>query len=183
MGFLMDFKTFWDDRFSRYDFVVASDGGWNPAIDVAGWYSLVLGLDGDVVELGGTESKVNHMRMELLAALRGIEQTPPGSDILVITDSAYVQNIVGSWMYLWESKGWKSSTKNLDIIQRLFEICTERSVDVEWVKAHTNIDSGLNNLNRYVDGQVTEIMQKEIVNRGKVRTATELLLERRAGNY
>jgi len=179
----MDFREFWDSTFENFDYVLGTDGGWYPHVNLGGWVCLLLGLNGEVRELSGTE-EANHMRMELLAALTGIEETPEGSRVLLITDSQYVQNIIEDWMFLWEAQGWRrTSIKNQDIIKQLLVECNLREVEILRVESHTKRTEGPYNLNRYVDGRVTDAIQGhiqfQVQQKAKYRKALKNLLQKR----
>ena len=66
-------------------------------------------------------------RMELIAAIKGIEATAVGSAISLHSDSTYLVNTM--------TKGWKRNA-NTDLWDQLDQLTSSRNVNFEWVKAH-----------------------------------------------
>lgn len=116
-----------------------TDGACSGNPGPGGWG--VLFLDGDKAkELKGGEAQTTNNRMELLAAIRALEETGPGTAIEVVTDSQYVKNGVTTWVHGWKRNGWKTSAKkpvkNQDLWQTLDALAEARSVTWSWVKGH-----------------------------------------------
>jgi len=105
---------------------------------------LLRATDGDTVvkerELSGGEADTTNNRMELLAAINALEALARGSEITVVTDSAYVKNGVTTWIHGWKRNGWKTSNKkpvkNVELWQRLDEARARHQVIWKWVKGH-----------------------------------------------
>lgn len=78
-----------------------------------------IGDRAQVVELGGGEAHTTNNRMELTAAIRGLERAvnthetaDDGEQIVVCSDSSYVINGVTKWMAGWKRNGWVTKTKD-----------------------------------------------------------------------
>ena len=105
---------------------------------------MLRATDGDTVvkerELSGGEADTTNNRMELLAAINALEALARGSEITVVTDSAYVKNGVTTWIHGWKRNGWKTSNKkpvkNVELWQRLDEARARHQVIWKWVKGH-----------------------------------------------
>jgi ribonuclease HI len=92
-------------------------------------------------ELWGGESDTTNNRMELTAAIRGLEALNRASSIVLTTDSQYVRKGITEWIKGWKSKGWKNASrqpvKNRDLWERLDELCDTHSIAWRWVKGHS----------------------------------------------
>jgi ribonuclease HI len=118
----------------------ASKGNPGPG----GWGAIVAG-NGKVVELGGSQARTTNNRMELMAALRGLQLAksfPPGPRV-VRTDSSYVINGITKWVKGWQQNGWKTKEKkdvlNKDLWSDLAEAAHGQAVAWEYVGGHVGI--------------------------------------------
>ena len=91
-------------------------------------------------ELSGGERDTTNNRMELMAAIAGIEALRRACDVIVTTDSEYVRRGVEEWMPKWKRNGWltsdKKPVKNRDLWERLDAALVSHSVRWKWVKGH-----------------------------------------------
>ena len=88
----------------------------------------MLRLDGeDDIDLSGGDPDTTNNRMEMTAVVRGLDQTPAGSEVLITSDSSYVINTM--------TKGWKRKV-NQDLWAELDRTVGERHVTWQWVKGH-----------------------------------------------
>nr|WP_198673597.1 ribonuclease HI [Algibacillus agarilyticus] len=80
-------------------------------------------------------------RMELLAAIAGLEVLKEPCEVILTTDSQYVKKGITQWIHGWKKRGWKTAdkqpVKNIDLWQRLDKAVNQHSVDWKWVKGHT----------------------------------------------
>jgi ribonuclease HI len=92
-------------------------------------------------ELWGGEPDTTNNRMELTAAIRGLEALNRASSIVLTTDSQYVRKGITEWIKGWKAKGWKTASrqpvKNRDLWERLDELCGTHNIDWRWVKGHS----------------------------------------------
>lgn len=105
-----------------------------------GGWAYVLMTNGGQREQNGSEARTTNNRMELTAAIKGLEATPPGSLIEVRPDSEYVLKGMTQWKDGWIRNGWRTSTKkdvlNRDLWERLIEVSGQRDVRWRHVRAH-----------------------------------------------
>ncbi|MBI4307935.1 MAG: cyclic pyranopterin monophosphate synthase MoaC [Chloroflexi bacterium] len=91
-----------------------------------GWAAILLG-DGEPQRLAGFERKTTNNRMEIMAAIKGLERTPRDAEVVLFSDSQYL-------IYTM-TRGWKRRA-NLDLWARLDDLASQRRVQWEWVQGH-----------------------------------------------
>ncbi len=89
---------------------------------------------------GGFRLTTNN-RMELLAAILGLEALKEPCQVRLHSDSQYlVRAINEGWAKRWKKKGWhrSGSTKalNPDLWEKLLALCEKHQVEFVWVKGH-----------------------------------------------
>ncbi len=80
-------------------------------------------------------------RMELLAAIVGLEALKKPCDVELTSDSKYLVDAFNQkWIDGWIKKGWvganKQPVKNQDLWKRLLEAKKEHNVKFIWIKGH-----------------------------------------------
>ena len=92
-------------------------------------------------ELCGGEQDTTNNRMELTAAIRGLEALRRRCSVTLYTDSEYVKRGINEWMPLWKTRGWKTANrkpvKNVDLWHALDEASARHDVHWRWVKGHS----------------------------------------------
>jgi len=91
-------------------------------------------------ELSGGEILTTNNRMELMAAIQGLEALKSPCNVSLYSDSQYVLKGIKEWMPNWIKRGWKNSAgepvKNQDLWQRLQQAASIHHVSWHWVKGH-----------------------------------------------
>lgn len=94
--------------------------------------------DHETYTKSGRESCSDSCRMELLAAVMGIESSGE-NEITVNTDSRYVKHGVEIWLPVWELNGYitasNSQAKNRDLWEKMSELLKNKKVYWKWVKS------------------------------------------------
>jgi ribonuclease HI len=90
---------------------------------------------------GREPSATTNNRMELSAAIAGLNALSPGALVTMIGDSQYVIKGFTDWLPGWKDKGWKGSNKkpvvNIDLWQALeLAVARHLSVTWQWVRGH-----------------------------------------------
>lgn len=117
-----------------------TDGGCRGNPGPGGWGAL-LRFGEHEKELYGYEPETTNNRMELMAAIVGLETLNTPCKVVLTTDSQYVRQGITNWISGWKAKGWKTAAKkpvkNKDLWQRLDAACEKHEVDWRWVKGHS----------------------------------------------
>ena len=117
-----------------------TDGACRGNPGPGGW-GVLLRYNGTEKELYGGERETTNNRMELMAAISGMESLKRPCAVLLTTDSQYVMKGITEWMQNWKQRGWKTSdkkpVKNVDLWQRLDSVLNQHDVKWQWVRGHT----------------------------------------------
>ena len=92
-----------------------------------GWGAIVFGESEEPQRLSGHEAQTTNNRMELMAAIQGLEAVPAGSKVILHSDSSYLINTM--------TKNWKRRV-NHDLWERLDSLSGSHRVDWRWVRGH-----------------------------------------------
>jgi len=79
-------------------------------------------------------------RMELMAAIQGLDSLTRDCEVKLYTDSKYVMQGITEWIHNWKKKGWKTAArkpvKNADLWEQLDKARERHQVEWIWVKGH-----------------------------------------------
>lgn len=124
----------------RVHVVIHTDGGCAPNPGPGGW-AAILQSGPHVKELKGGELASTNNRMELMAAISGLEALKRPSDVDMHTDSTYVRDGITKYINNWKRNGWRTASKepvkNQDLWQRLEAARNVHTVRWHWVKGHS----------------------------------------------
>lgn len=119
---------------------IFTDGACKGNPGPGGWGALLRYKDKEKSLCGGEDNTTNN-RMELLAAIKGLEELKERCDVILTTDSQYVRKGLTEWIVNWKKNGWKTAAKkpvkNADLWKQLDELSSKHSVDWRWVKGHS----------------------------------------------
>ncbi len=106
-----------------------------------GGYAALLCYRGRCKELSGGYRLTTNNRMEIMAAIVGLEAVKPGYDVTVHSDSRYLVDAMNKgWVERWASQGWmrnrRDPAENADLWTRLLDLCRGREVRFVWVPGH-----------------------------------------------
>jgi ribonuclease HI len=106
-----------------------------------GGYGIVLLYGEHRRELSGGCQHTTNNRMELLAAIRGLEALKECCEVRLLSDSQYVVNgIMKGWARRWRANGWRRNkdgfAENRDLWEQLLQLCEKHRVVLEWVRGH-----------------------------------------------
>jgi ribonuclease HI len=90
--------------------------------------------------LSGAEPETTNNRMEMLAAIMGLEAIKRPQRVCLTTDSQYVRNGLREWLPQWKRRSWRTAdrkpVKNEDLWRRLDAAAARHDLSVEWVRGH-----------------------------------------------
>ena len=119
---------------------IFTDGACRGNPGPGGWGVLLRYKDNEK-QLKGAEAETTNNRMELMAAIVGLESLKRSSRVQLTTDSTYVKNGINQWIHNWKKNGWKTAAKkpvkNVDLWQRLDKAIAEHDISWAWVKGHS----------------------------------------------
>lgn len=106
-----------------------------------GGYGAILVFGGREKELSGGEKETTNNRMELMAAIVGLEALKEPCRVVLTSDSRYLVDAVEKkWLENWIKRGWKKAdgkpALNVDLWQRLLAQLERHDVSFVWIKGH-----------------------------------------------
>lgn len=125
---------------------IYTDGAARGNPDGPGGYGTVLHYTDSKGNLHTREysqgyQRTTNNRMELMAAIVGLEALNRPCDVELYSDSKYLVDAFNQhWIDSWMKKGWKrgknESVKNTDLWKRLLKAKEPHHVTFHWVKGH-----------------------------------------------
>lgn len=119
---------------------IFTDGACSGNPGPGGW-AAILRFGDTEKEIFGGEPQTTNNRMELMAAIRGLEALKRPCPVVVYTDSRYVMDGITQWMPRWKRNGWKTSdrkpVKNGDLWIALDAAVSPHNVTWRWVAGHS----------------------------------------------
>ena len=134
-------------------------------------------------EISQGYKKTTNNRMELMAAIAGLEALNRPCEVELYSDSKYVVDAFNQhWIDGWIKKGWKrgknESVKNVDLWKRLLKAKEVHQVTFIWVKGHdghaqnercdtlaTTSADGTNLIDDIISEQVKQLYKSKTSNR------------------
>jgi ribonuclease HI len=123
----------------RGEVEIFTDGACSGNPGPGGW-GAILRYRGVEKELSGFEPITTNNRMELMAAIAGLEALTRPCRVRLYSDSQYLRNGITQWIQSWKRRGWRTAdkkpVKNVDLWQRLEAASARHEVDWIWVRGH-----------------------------------------------
>ena len=92
-------------------------------------------------ELSGGEAETTNNRMELTAAIKGLQALTQPCEVELYSDSKYVLDGITKWIHGWQKRGWINASKkpvlNADLWRELLDASKRHQVQWNWVKGHS----------------------------------------------
>ena len=122
--------------------IIHTDGACKGNPGPGGWGAVLQTGGGHEKELWGGEPNTTNNRMELMAAIMGLEALKRPCNVRLWTDSIYVKDGVTKWIHGWKRNGWRTAdkkpVKNMELWQRLDAVRALHQVEWRWVKGHSS---------------------------------------------
>ena len=119
---------------------IFTDGACRGNPGPGGWAAKLRYRDNTRV-VSGAEPATTNNRMELTAAIEGLETLKRPCRVVLWTDSEYLRRGITEWVERWKRNGWRTSqrtaVKNRDLWQRLAAASAHHCIDWRWVKGHS----------------------------------------------
>ena len=121
-----------------------TDGACRGNPGPGGWAVLIRyrsGAGARERELAGGEPLTTNNRMELKAAIEGLNALTKPCRVKLTTDSVYVRDGITRWIHGWQRNGWRTAdrkpVKNADLWMELLEAIKPHRIEWHWVKGHS----------------------------------------------
>ena len=119
---------------------VFTDGACRGNPGPGGW-AAILRYRGREKELSGFDPDTTNNRMEMTAAVAGLEALKRSCRVRLYSDSQYLRDGITKWMHGWKRRGWRTAdkqpVKNVDLWQRLDAVAGRHDVAWIWVRGHS----------------------------------------------
>lgn len=112
-----------------------------------GGYGVVILQNQQRQELSGGYRLTTNNRMEMMAAIAGLESLEVPSQVMLYSDSQYlVDAVMKGWAKRWQANGWrrnaKEMAKNPDLWIKVLYLCEQHQITFNWVRGHSgNIEN------------------------------------------
>ncbi len=117
-----------------------TDGACSGNPGPGGW-GAILRFEGHERELSGGERQTTNNRMEMLAAIAGLQALKRPCMVDLYTDSKYLMQGATEWLPGWIARGWRSAAKkpvkNVDLWQQLVPLLEQHEIRWHWVRGHS----------------------------------------------
>ena len=138
-----------------------TDGACRGNPGPGGWAAVLIAGEREKI-VKGAEPHTTNNRMELTAAIRGLEALRRRCRVRLHTDSEYVKRGVTEWLPDWKRRGWKTSArkpvKNADLWQELDALAQRHEIEWRWVRGHTGI-AGNERVDKLANEAIDELVR------------------------
>ncbi|HPY37379.1 MAG TPA: ribonuclease HI [Clostridia bacterium] len=121
---------------------IYTDGACSGNPGAGGWGAVLI-YNSHIKEVSGGEGVTTNNRMELAAAINGLEALLEPCDVDLYSDSTYlIKSFNENRLNTWLNNGWKTAgkqpVKNIDLWQRLLELSKLHRITWHKVKGHSD---------------------------------------------
>lgn len=126
--------------------VIYTDGAARGNPDGPGGYGAILKYTDTkgsehIKEISQGYIKTTNNRMELMAAIRALEELKKPCNVTIYSDSKYLVDAFNKgWLNSWIKNNWKKSdkkpVKNIDLWKRIKELSDIHKLELIWVEGH-----------------------------------------------
>ena len=101
----------------------------------AGGWAYILQYGDAIKKASGAEAMTTNNKMELTAAIMGLNALKQPCRVELFTDSEYVVKAINSWLAKWVVTDFKGK-KNADLWRRYLAAAAPHEIKASWVKGH-----------------------------------------------
>lgn len=123
---------------------IYTDGACRGNPGHGGWGAILV-YAGHEKELSGGEEMTTNNRMELTAAIRGLQALKEPCEVTLCSDSKYLLDAIEKgWAASWRQNGWRKKDRspalNPDLWETLLDLLEVHKVTLVWVRGHNGHD-------------------------------------------
>ena len=111
----------------------------------------------------GCESQTTNNRMEIMAAIQGLQAIKETCAVEIVTDSNYLKNGITQWIHGWKRNGWMTKDRkpviNQDLWIELDNQVQRHKTQWSWTKGHASHED-----NNRCDELATMAALKQVTN-------------------
>ena len=166
------------------EITIYTDGACDPNPGPGG-YGVVLIYGTHRKELSGAFRLTTNNRMEIYAAIAGLQVLKEPCKVKVYSDSEYlVRAMTEGWVHRWQEKDWRrrknAPAANRDLWEILLELCEKHQVEFKWVRGHAG-----NHENERCDQlSVRALQEKELAtDEGYAKQSKPLIRQKRLFSF
>jgi len=140
------------------EITIHTDGACSGNPGIGGWAAILSYKSEQKAVSGGADHTTNN-RMEIQAAIEGLQTLKSPCRVTIYTDSSYLRDGISNWIHHWKKNGWKTAAKkpvkNQDLWKTLLSVSEKHQIKWCWLKGHNG-----NPLNEECD----KLARQEIAN-------------------
>jgi len=122
---------------------IYTDGACSGNPGPGGWGALII-YGAAEKELCGGEDNTTNNRMEMLSAIRALEELKEACQVELYSDSQYLIKGMTSWLSSWIKNKWvnsqKQPVKNKELWEKLLKLSQYHKISWNWVRGHAGND-------------------------------------------
>ncbi len=119
---------------------IYTDGACSGNPGKGGWGAVLLYRE-HKKEISGFQAEATNNQMELMAVIEALKIVKKSLQIIIHTDSKYVQDGITKWILNWKKNGWKTAkkapVKNDTLWKELDSLALQHQITWKWVKGHS----------------------------------------------
>lgn len=139
---------------------IFTDGACRKNPGPGGWAAVLI-YQGRQRVLSGSAPNTTNNRMELIAAIEGLNALKRPCAVEVFTDSEYLRKGIHSWLPRWKRRGFVTvdgqPVKNQDLWQKLERAAGRHDIEWKWVRGHAG-----NPMNELCDRLAKEAIENRL---------------------
>ena len=141
-------------------FIIYVDGSCIRNLGPGGYAAIIIAPDSTQRRIIGSESHTTNSRMELTAAIAGLQEFRERTELTVKSDSQYLIRGMNEWLDAWKERGWRKAdnkpVENPDLWKRLNSLELRHRITWTWVRGHAG-----DQMNELADRLAWEAAQRE----------------------